>query len=55
MRLKIVAGVLAVLLYIPVGLLGADYIAGAMFYVTNKLVPEEVSLDTWPDSWRAYI
>jgi len=54
MRLKIVAGVLAVLLYIPIGLLGADYIAGAMFYVTNKLVPEEVSVDTWPDSWRAY-
>ena len=54
MRLKIVAGVLAVLLYIPVGLLGADYIAGVMFYVTNKLVPEEVSVDTWPDSWRAY-
>lgn len=54
MRLKIVAGVLAALLYIPLGLLGADYIAGAMFYVTNKLVPEEVSVDTWPDSWRAY-
>jgi type IV secretion system protein VirD4 len=46
--------VVLVLLYTPAGLLGADYIAGTMFYVTKKLVPEDVSLETWPDSWQAY-
>ena len=30
MKLKIVVVVLAVLLYVPAGLLGADYLAGAM-------------------------
>ena len=54
MKLKIVVVVLAVLLYVPVGLLGADYIAGAMVYVTNKRVPEDVSLSTWPEAWLAY-
>ena len=54
MRVKMVALALAILLYIPVGLVGADFIAGAMFYVTNKRVPEEVSIDTWPDAWQAY-
>ena len=34
--------------------MGADYVAGALFYVTNKRVPESVSLDTWPDAWQAY-
>jgi len=54
MKLKIVVVVLAVLLYVPAGLLGADYIAGAMLYVTNKRVPEDVSLSTWPEAWLAY-
>lgn len=54
MRLKLMAMVLAVLLYIPVGLLGADCLAGAMFDVTNKRVPAEVSLQRWPDAWRVY-
>ena len=54
MKLKIVVVVLAVLLYVPAGLLGADYIAGAMVYVTNKRVPEDVSLSTWPEAWQAY-
>ncbi len=54
MKLKIVVVVLAVLLYVPAGLLGADYIAGAMVYVTNKRVPEDVSLSTWPEAWQVY-
>ena len=54
MRVKMVAWVLALLLYIPVGLVGADFVAGATFYVTNKRIPEVVSLDTWPDAWQAY-
>jgi len=54
MRLKLIATVLAVLLYIPVGLVGADCLAGVLFDVTNKRVPESVSLDRWPEAWLAY-
>ena len=36
MRVKMVATVLAVLLYIPVGLAGADCLAGVLFDVTNN-------------------
>ena len=54
MRVKRVAWVLAILLYIPVGLVGADCLAGVLFEVTNKRVPEEVSIDTWPEAWLAY-
>ncbi|MEP6935657.1 MAG: type IV secretory system conjugative DNA transfer family protein, partial [Nitrospirota bacterium] len=54
MRVKVVLIVLGMLLYLPVGLLGADYVAGAMFYVTHKQLPDAVSLATWPDSWRIY-
>lgn len=54
MRLKLMAMGLAGLLYIPVGLLGADCLAGAMFDVTNKRVPAEVSIKKWPDAWRAF-
>ncbi len=54
MKLKIVVVVLAVLLYIPVGLVGADCLAGVLFDVTNKRVPESLSLDRWPEAWQAY-
>ena len=42
-----------ILLYIPVGLVVADYLAGALFYVANKTMPVELSLWTWPDAWDA--
>jgi len=45
---------LALLLYIPVGLVGADCLAGVLFDVTNKRVPESLSLDRWPEAWLAY-
>ena len=54
MQVKVRLIVLGMLLYLPLGLLGADYVAGAMFAVTNKQMPEAVSLATWPDSWRIY-
>ena len=54
MKLKIVVVVLAVLLYIPVGLVGADCLAGVLFEVTNKRIPESLSLDRWPEAWLAY-
>ena len=54
MRMKTVAWVLAILLYIPVGLVGADCLAGVLFEVTNKRVPESLSLDRWPEAWEAY-
>lgn len=46
--------VLLVGLYISVGLLAADYLAGALFYVTNRTMPVDLSLWTWPDAWETY-
>ena len=54
MRVKMMAAGLAVLLYIPVGLVGADCLAGVLFDVTNKRVPDSVSWDRWPEAWQAY-
>ncbi|TKB61435.1 MAG: type IV secretory system conjugative DNA transfer family protein [Nitrospira sp.] len=54
MTLKIVVVALAVLLYVPVGLVGADCLAGVLFDVTNKRVPDSVSWGKWPDAWLAY-
>ena len=54
MKLKIVVVVLAVLLYVPIGLVGADCLAGVLFDVTNKRVPETLSWDRWPGAWLAY-
>ena len=54
MRRKMIVTALAVLLYIPIGLVGADCLAGMLFDVTNKRVPESVSWDRWPDAWEAY-
>ena len=44
----------ALLLYLPLGLCGADALAGAVFTLTNKQIPEALSLTNWPDSWQAY-
>lgn len=43
-----------VIIYVPLALLVADYVAGALFYLANKTVPEDLSLYTWPDAWDAY-
>lgn len=45
---------MALLLYLPLGLCGADALAGAVFTLANKQMPEAFSLSSWPDSWRAY-
>lgn len=34
-----------ILLYIPVGLVVADVLAGTLFYVANKTMPVDLSLD----------
>ncbi len=44
----------ALLLYLPLGLCGADALAGAVFTLANKQMPADLSLSSWPDSWRAY-
>ena len=44
----------ALLLYLPLGLCGADALAGAVFTLANKQMPLDLSLSSWPDSWRAY-
>ena len=44
----------ALLLYLPLGLCGADTLAGAVFTLANKQMPEDLSLSSWPESWRTY-
>ena len=44
----------SLLLYLPLGLCGADALAGAVFILANKQMPEDFSLTSWPDSWRIY-
>ncbi|UVT17063.1 MAG: type IV secretory system conjugative DNA transfer family protein [Nitrospira sp.] len=44
----------ALLLYLPLGLCGADALAGAVFSLANKQMPDDLSLTRWPESWRAY-
>ena len=44
----------SLLLYLPLGLCGADALAGAVFTLANKQMPEDISLTSWPDSWQAY-
>lgn len=44
----------ALVLYLPLGLCGADYLAGVLFSVINKRMPGELSLATWPTSWQTY-
>jgi type IV secretion system protein VirD4 len=44
----------ALLLYLPLGLCGADALAGAVFTLANKQMPADLSLTSWPDSWQAY-
>ncbi|HMS82671.1 MAG TPA: type IV secretory system conjugative DNA transfer family protein [Nitrospira sp.] len=44
----------ALVLYLPVGLCGADALAGAVFTLANKRMPDDLSLTTWLTSWRAY-
>lgn len=50
-HLRIVA---VLLMYVPLGLCGADAVAGAIFTLANKHMPEDLSLSSWPASWRAY-
>ncbi len=45
---------MALLLYLPLGLCGADALAGAVFTLANKQMPDDLSLTSWPESWRAY-
>ncbi|NGZ07826.1 MAG: type IV secretory system conjugative DNA transfer family protein [Nitrospira sp. LK70] len=45
---------IALVLYLPLGLCGADALAGAVFTFANKQMPEDLSLSNWPDSWRIY-
>ncbi|NGZ10656.1 MAG: hypothetical protein CV088_14935 [Nitrospira sp. LK70] len=42
------------LVYVTVGFCVADALAGAVFTLANKQMPEDLSLTSWPDSWQAY-
>ncbi len=44
----------AFVLYLPLGLCGADALAGAVFTLANKRMPDNLSLTTWPTSWQTY-
>ena len=44
----------SLLLYLPLGLCGADALAGAVFTLANKQMPDNLSLTNWPESWQIY-
>ena len=44
----------AVLLYIILGFFAAKYISGAAYFVFNKSVPQNITLDTWGQYWHWY-
>ena len=44
----------ALLLYLPLGLCGADALAGAVFTLANKQMPEDLSLRSWPGAGSVF-
>lgn len=54
MKAKAVAIAAGVLLYGAGGFYAAKYVAGAAYYVINKTMPEDISVDTWGMYWDWY-
>ncbi|TVT60045.1 MAG: type IV secretory system conjugative DNA transfer family protein [Azoarcus sp. PHD] len=44
----------AVLAYVVVGFFAAEYIAGGAYFVVNKSIPTDITLDTWSQYWDWY-
>lgn len=54
MNAKSLAIAIAVLVYLVAGFFAAQYIAGGAYYLVNKTMPTEISLDTWFQYWNGY-
>ncbi len=54
MNAKTIAIVVAVLVYVVVGFFAAEYLAGAVYFLVNKSVPHDITLDTWMSYWHWY-
>lgn len=54
MKAKAVAIAAGVLLYGAGGFYAAKYVAGAAYYVINKTMPEDITVDTWGMYWDWY-
>ena len=44
----------ASLVLLAAGLLASAYLAGALYFVANKTLPQALDLDTWHVYWKAY-
>ncbi|ESQ79280.1 type IV secretory system conjugative DNA transfer family protein [Asticcacaulis sp. YBE204] len=45
---------LAIAVYVLAGIPATLWLAGAAFFAFHKTWPENITLSTWPDYWRAY-
>jgi type IV secretion system protein VirD4 len=54
MSKKNIAILLAVLAYLIAGVFVAAYLAGILYYLVNKTLPEHVGFETWMQYWAAY-
>jgi type IV secretion system protein VirD4 len=51
---KTLAIAAAVLVYVVAGFFAAEYIAGGAYFLVNKTMPVDITLDTWLQYWNAY-
>ncbi|GJI93129.1 hypothetical protein [Duganella hordei] len=54
MTSRILFIVAASLVLLAAGLLASAYLAGALYFVANKTLPQALDIDTWHVYWRAY-
>lgn len=51
---KTVAIIFAVLAYVVLGFFAAEYVAGGAYFLVNKTIPSDITLDTWGQYWHWY-
>ncbi len=54
MKAKTIAIVSAALAYAVIGFFVAEYLAGIAYFLLNKSVPDNITLDTWAAYWHWY-
>jgi type IV secretion system protein VirD4 len=54
MNIKVIGIIFAIIVYAVVGFFAAEYLAGALYFVISKVMPENITLDTWATYWHWY-
>lgn len=54
MNAKTTATIFAVLAYLILGFFAAEFIAGGAYFLINKTMPADITLDTWSRYWHWY-